>query len=1215
MRLQDNEVFQISKKIAGFKTVTPEETIYMYAKLLMMSESQLKAIFGDQDLEDIECARRWFSDKSLVIGKIKTGITLLINAMQQNDANVEEKREFFTNTITSPNFDASSENILQAAYDNLTIPLVPLFSEDATFNAVMECRRKLLNKTGDASEEKREDTLKPPSLVDPSIDEDESTKIPVGPVPKTAEQIKKEEAEKLSEEAKRFRESLNRKKAKLEKKEEIKIPHFLKSDKSPECEEDDIDDFDFVDDEDTNSLEKLSSDMRQLTSVLLSEIIGQDAAVMKFVKGYYQGELHQNFEGAKRPRHTFFLFGPPGVGKTFLADTFMKYEEEEHDIPSKTYRMSEHTGRDATDIFIGTLKTYSNSKPGGLTTFVKENPRCIIFFDEIEKTTPDVIKIFLHILGDGEVQDRSTEEIVSFRDATLIFGSNVGKMLYEDETVNLETVPERVIINAIEKDEAFPKEIVSRVSAGTPILFNRITTKNLVEMINRKFEKVVEGMEKTYNAHINYSSNLPLMFIFNRGAGIDARVATSKAIQFLEFEVLEILKHRQNNSNFDKVREVNIDIDITGVDPLIENLFKTDYEEKVLFFTSEKEEVIKKIKADNITIIATDSVEEFNKYILQNVSAVYIDPFLGDIDDSAEENEKILSVSDYNTQGVRLYWNVIEKFPEMPLYILERDIEFSEIDRITFFQEGATGIIKLDLSRPESFSRELKQSVNDRYMESKANDFIRQGFVVAYNTKQIVSEDESKIDVVFYDLKKRMAVDLDDKDAYTTDETRPKITFDDVIGAEDAKKELRRFVEYIKNPKEAIEQDREPARGILLYGPPGTGKTLLAKALAGETKCAFFETSAAEFKDSLVGSSEKNIKKIFDRARAAAPAIIFIDEIDAIGRQRTGREMLAHEENMLAALIKQMQGFVDPDPLKPVFIIAASNFSAGDSNDIGKLDEALVDRFENKIRVDLPNESERIQFIEKFISKLKKQEVTKECIKNIAERTPRMNLRVLGNILKNAKRDATDEGKPVTDSNILTSLENYKSGELKEHSEEYYHEVSIHETGHAYVAYMGGDKPTYVTIESRGDFGGYMQHANTENKESFTREEILTRIRTSMAGRAAEQVFFGKEKSLNTGASSDLENATSWAFRLISSYAMEEGMYVVLSKEEILKSTLAATYIEKINAILAREMENAIELITEGKDTVEALANELCKENRITGDRFEELIENYKQNK
>ena len=188
-------------------------------------------------------------------------------------------------------------------------------------------------------------------------------------------------------------------------------------------------------------------------------------------------------------------------------------------------------------------------------------------------------------------------------------------------------------------------------------------------------------------------------------------------------------------------------------------------------------------------------------------------------------------------------------------------------------------------------------------------------------------------------------------------------------------------------------------------------------------------------------------------------------------------------------------------------------------------------------------------------------------------------------------------------------MEEYIYGEKKERTPEYYAKVAIHETGHAYLAYIGGEKPTYLTIESRGDFGGYMQHANPEKVTGYTRKELLARMRTALAGRAAEQVFFGQEKSLNSGASSDLQQTTEYAWRILCTYGMEENQLIVLRKEEVLQSPMAAEYVAKVNGMLNEQMKNTVTIIEGAREKIQEIAAVLMKENRLTGAEFAELME------
>lgn len=553
-----------------------------------------------------------------------------------------------------------------------------------------------------------------------------------------------------------------------------------------------------------------------------------------------------------------------------------------------------------------------------------------------------------------------------------------------------------------------------------------------------------------------------------------------------------------------------------------------------------------------------------------------------------------------------------ETSPEeaLPIYILyggESGYAYTSREKNDLLKRGANGFINRDFCE-----NELEMAYWDVCCQKVMNTLARRHQLLTYKTRKIFDDSHPEAGKIeFYALKLETTVDSEDISSILSDADRPNTKFHHVIGAEDAKDELRYYVNYLKKPKDFLKKSGMPPKGILLYGPKGTGKTTLARAMAGESDVAFFQTSAAEFKGPHTGESEANIKRIFERARKYAPAIIFIDEIDAIGRKRTGSENTHHTEGMLNALLTEMDGFRGADSNKPVFVLAATNAKVrGEKGGIGSsLDDALLRRFDNQIYVDLPRESEREQYILKLLDDRNITTVSQEAAHSIAERTAGKSLAYLKNVFEFALRKAIEQGMDMTDDDLLTALEDYNHGEKKEYTPDYYKRVAIHETGHAYVSYISGDKPSYITIESRGNSGGYMRHANQEDVASYTREELLARIRTALAGRAAEQVFYGKAMSLNTGASGDLRNATDIAFQIVCTFGMEGDQLIVLSKDEILNSALAGEYTAKVNEILKAEMKNAIEIIENAKDKIRKIADVLGKEDRLTGKQFEELME------
>ena len=229
-------------------------------------------------------------------------------------------------------------------------------------------------------------------------------------------------------------------------------------------------------------------------------------------------------------------------------------------------------------------------------------------------------------------------------------------------------------------------------------------------------------------------------------------------------------------------------------------------------------------------------------------------------------------------------------------------------------------------------------------------------------------------------------------------------------------------------------------------------------------------------------------------------------------------------------------------------------------------------------------------------------------IKTLADRSIGESLAMLRNVIDAASRNAGMQGVKINDEILLNTLEEQKFGEKKEWSREVALATAIHEAGHAYICTLGGEKPSFVTIVSRGHYGGYMAHENEEDKMDYTREELLWKIRTSLAGRASEIVFYNEEKGINTGASNDLEKATACALEMICRYGMSEGQLVSLPPDRMLSTNMADEVMVKVNDLLNRQMEYVLELVEKGRDKIQKLADHLMENNQATGEEIAELL-------
>ncbi|MEB3228707.1 MAG: ATP-dependent zinc metalloprotease FtsH4, partial [Synechocystis sp.] len=449
-----------------------------------------------------------------------------------------------------------------------------------------------------------------------------------------------------------------------------------------------------------------------------------------------------------------------------------------------------------------------------------------------------------------------------------------------------------------------------------------------------------------------------------------------------------------------------------------------------------------------------------------------------------------------------------------------------------------------------------------------------------------------------------------------------KVTFDDVAGVEEAKTELNEVVDFLKFPQRYTALGAKIPKGVLLVGPPGTGKTLLAKAAAGEAGVPFFSISGSEFVELFVGAGAARVRDLFEQAKKQAPCIVFIDELDAIGKSRASGPMMGgndEREQTLNQLLTEMDGFSATGAT--VIVLAATNRPE-------TLDPALLrpGRFDRQVLVDRPDLGGRLKILEIYAKNIKLDNDVD--LKEIATRTPGFAGADLANLVNEAALlAARNKQDTVKGADFREAIERVVAGLEKKSrvlSEKEKKIVAYHEVGHALVGAVmpGGGKVAKISIVPRGMAAlGYTLQMPTEDRFLMDESELRDQIATLLGGRAAEEIVFG---SITTGAANDLQRATDLAERMVTTYGMSKilgplayekgqqntflGDGMLGNPRRMVSDDTAKEIDREVKDIVERGHQNALTILQENRDLLEAIAEKILAKEVIEGEELQTFL-------
>lgn len=897
----------------------------------------------------------------------------------------------------------------------------------------------------------------------------------------------------------------------------------------------------------------LGEDLQALQSLnkALCEVVGQETVCEKIRESLF-GCLRRNTTG---PLASLLFLGPPASGKSFTAEKVAISLAR----PYKSFDLSTFSSRDTAVIELtGLDRSYKGSEPGSLTGFLANNPGgSVVVLENIDKLPEGAFGIIINLLK-GNVHDAYFDTEVSSKDAILIM--TVTAEVTERKKISIRSIFSE--IDSVTNRPLLPHGIVSCIGENNIVVFNELKPFDIYNIVLAELYRRVDDLNECYGLRLHFKP-YKLAYLFTLAhAGENVRTVLAAVDSFFQNLIL----------NISKISIKEDEIRLKGVDVVIN-------------FNNSSEEA-KDYLVPKISTLALDVND--CKIAKRCMKTFAVESATSDSSPASwfGADAVIVQVKKSNIENLKNTFKGI-RFSS-PIYFFA-----SEKISLQAFKEYGTVIYFRKFSDVlNSISEELEVNIAAKKLK-RAQQIIKYDINYNYYNKYIAAR------VTLSDFTTEVAFLADDVDKFLAE--IPNVRFDDVVGNNEAKTELASVLNMLKKPTAYQKRNITLPKAILFQGAPGTGKTLMARALAGQCQLPFIECNATKFLQKYVGVGAKSVRKLFSVARKYAPAILFIDEIDAIVKSRENEEDSRYTQDITNSFLSELDGFLKYDET-PVFLIAATNFSARGENT--KLDKAFLRRFDKIISFGLPKLADRKKFIQRELCKYDFSSVTNSKTDEISTRSVGMSLSDLAHVIQNAVRYSENNNGEfmLTDGIFNEAFESYSSGARTMYDAETIRRTALHEAGHAVVAAILGFKPAYTTIVSRADYGGFMQYAQEENKSVFTRQELLNKICVALAGRASEEHFYQAD-GITTGAASDFKLAVEIAKNMISVYAFEPDLIYCVGQENEAEAVAA-----RVQSIVTEQYERAKKLICEDVNSVEAVAEALVKEESLSEERLRGLL-------
>ncbi len=984
------------------------------------------------------------------------------------------------------------------------------------------------------------------------------------------------------------------------------------------------------------SLAALALRLRELRQTLEERVHGQEGAVRRLVEGMFAIDAFRAPDATRHaPAGCFVFAGPPGVGKTFLAQSAAAALRR----PFQRFDMAGFGQEYEVVSLVGAPPVYKGARPGLLTSFVASHADAILLFDEVEKASPEALQLFLQLLDGGYLEDRYDDKRVDFRRTIVIFTTNAGRLLYDDgalgSVAGRRSAPHQsTVLDALGRDvdarsgrPLFPPPLLSRLAAGAVVLFQRLGVADLARIAADELHRSGEILAAEHGLRLTFAPAVASALVLREGPDADARRVQSHAATFLQEEIFrtcELFRDDRLERAVGEVLEVDLHLDPLHAGELAHTLFDPPSRPCVLFAGDPARTAACAAALPEFDWLPWQDAGALAKHLARHdVDFVLLDPSLRPPAPSLpfamsaltlDEGTATLHAFDHKPWTARRFveaQHFLEEIgaraPGLPAFLLAAEATSEEGgagdvllagDRCANLRGSVAAPAPAGVVDWEAIAPALRRIAAALHAERMAADLWRQSQVLHFDIAPLLA-DRRRLQLRLRNLRAVRAPRAEDAGRLVSGAERPTTRFADVVGAEAAKEALADVCDWLRAPKRFAAARLPAPRGVLLTGPPGTGKTMLARALAGESDCAFLHLAATSFVTIWQGSGPQNVRELFARARRYAPSVVFLDEIDAIGKDRVGGVGAARaEEETLNALLTEMDGFTQ-DPSRPVVVLAATNHPQ-------LLDKALVRRFSRVVEVELPATAERAAYLERLLAQHEGHAVTPAMCERLAQQSVGLSLADLEHVLTQAAFLAL-RGSGVLDDGVLNeAFERVVYGRARGAIDA--ERTARHEAGHALILSLTGRPPVYVTTVGRGAFAGYVA-SSVDERGMATRGELVDRLCALLGGREAERFYYDGDEGDSTGTASDLAQATSLAEAMVFEYGMapEVGFVRIDRGKSQPENLLSACHLA-VRRLLEAQGERAADLLRRHPSRLDAVTAALLQRGRLLRHELLELV-------